>query len=146
MHPDELICQFLLNLKMSITKRNWSFVWNSKSLYATKSKNDATNSQIFETPTQPQMTGVLSIFVQIQSLCLLLVLRFNKMKPLKCYEKYFLLYLNCSFGSRKLPTLTFRKIQKLSDYKLLKKKTPEHIWQYLKSTDFVQKQKTNLEF
>ena len=136
----------MLNLKMSITKRNWSFVWNSKSLYATKSKNDATNNQIFETPTQPQMTGLLSIFVQIQSLCLLLFLRFSKMKPLKCYGKYFLFYLNYSFVSRKLPTLTFRKIQKLSDYKLLKKKTPEHIWQYLKSTHFVQKQKTNLEF
>ena len=77
MHPDELICQFVLNLKMSITKDNWSFIWNSKSLYATKSKNDATNNQIFEAPTQPQITGLLSIFVQIQSLCLLLFLRFS---------------------------------------------------------------------
>ena len=140
MHPDELICQFVLNLKMSITKDNWSFIWNSKSLYATKSKNDATNNQIFEAPTQPQITGLLSIFVQIQSLCLLLFLRFSKMKPLKCYEKYSLFYLNCFFGFRKLPTLTFRINKKWSDNKLLKKKSSEHIWQYLKGTDFVQKQ------
>ena len=28
---------------------NWSFIWNSKRLYATKSQNDATNNQILET-------------------------------------------------------------------------------------------------
>ena len=42
-----------------------------------------------ETPTQPQIARLLSICVHIQSLCLLLFLRFTKTKPLKSYEKCF---------------------------------------------------------
>ena len=78
---------------------NWSFIWNSKRLYATKSQNDATNNQILETPTLPQMTGLFSIFVHIQSLFLLLFLHFTKIEPLKSYGKCFLFHLNSLFGS-----------------------------------------------
>ena len=78
---------------------NWSFIWNSKRLYAIKSQNDRTNNEIMEIPTQPQMTGFLSIFVHTQSLRLLLFLHLTKTKPLKSYEQCFLFHLNCSFGS-----------------------------------------------
>ena len=51
-----------------------------------------------ETPTQPQMAELLSIFVHIQKLCLQLFLHFTEIKALKSYEKRFLIHLNCSFG------------------------------------------------
>ena len=113
---------------------NWKFIWNSKRLYATKSQNDATNNQILETPTQPQMPGLIFIFINIQSLCLKLFLYFTKIKPLKSYKFFFspkllfwfLQYSNFrrKLGTEKqetmaswcgwleLPTLIFRKIQK----------------------------------
>ena len=81
------------------SESNWSFLWNSKRLYATKPQNDHTNNPILEIPTQPQMTGFLSIFVLIQSLRLRLFLHLTKIEPLKSYEKCFLFHLNCSFGS-----------------------------------------------
>ena len=65
----------------------WNDLSEKKKLYTTRSQNDASNNQILETSTQPQMTGLLSIFVQIQSLRLLLFLRFTKIKPLKIHGK-----------------------------------------------------------
>ena len=69
---------------------NWKFIWNSRRLYATKSQNYATNNQILETPTQPQMAALIFLFVNIQRLCLQLFLHFPKIKPLKSYEIFFL--------------------------------------------------------
>ena len=137
---------------------NWSFIWNSKRLYATKSQNDATNNQILETPTLPQMTRLFSIFVHIQSLFLLLFSHFSKIEPLKSYGKcfffspkqliWFLQYSNFRrklgiekqittiywYGMLKLPTLIFRKNQKpLQIKKKQLNKPSEHIWRYLKS-------------
>ena len=68
---------------------NWKLIWNSRRLYATKSQNYATNNQILETPTQPQMAALVFLFVNIQRLCLQLFLHFPKIKPLKSYEIFF---------------------------------------------------------
>ena len=98
MHPGELICQLVLSLKIHIPKVTGVSFGTPKD-YATKPQNDHTNNPILEIPTQPQMTGFLSIFVLIQSLRLRLFLHLTKIEPLKSYEKCFLFHLNCSFGS-----------------------------------------------
>ena len=36
------LCLLLLNLKISISKSDWSFIWKYKRPYARKSQNDAT--------------------------------------------------------------------------------------------------------
>ena len=36
------LCLLLLNLKISIARSDWSFIWKYKRPYARKSQNDAT--------------------------------------------------------------------------------------------------------
>ena len=71
MHSDQLICLLELNLQAPITKVIGVSCGTPED-YATKSQNDTTINQILKTPYQSQMIGLISIFVHIQSLCLLL--------------------------------------------------------------------------
>ena len=70
--PDKLICLFVLNLKISITKVTGVSLGTPR-LYAVKSQNDVSINRVLKTPTQQQMIRFLSIFVHIQSLCFLLL-------------------------------------------------------------------------
>ena len=96
MHSDKLICPLKLNLKVSITKVTGT--WNSKILYATNSHYDATINQIFKTPTELQVIGLLSS-IFIFKACISYYFYFAKIKPLKSDKKCILFHLNCSFGS-----------------------------------------------
>ena len=150
-----MICQFALNLKMSITAvTGVSF----ETLKDYMLQNLKMMPLTIKTPTLPQMTRLFSIFVHIQSLFLLLFSHFSKIEPLKSYGKcfffspkqliWFLQYSNFRrklgiekqittiywYGMLKLPTLIFRKNQKpLQIKKKQLNKPSEHIWRYLKS-------------
>ena len=88
--PWWLICQFLLNLKVSIIK---SFIWNSKRLYATKSQNGAVKIRSLE----PQLSYKWQCYFLYLFKFKACFYYYFHVSP--SYEKCFLFHLNCSFSS-----------------------------------------------